>query len=140
MFRLGGIAGRRANAAIGFLDQFGIGQFLVRRIAPVILPHQLMHAFGKSLRQPVGQGAQQNRRIIILGGLELLDVLVFAKAGGHHKAANVILYAHRRDKVRQRQIGAARLARHLLAQGVQRLNGEFARLVAIDDDVIGIVG
>jgi len=44
-------------------------------------------------------------RRIVLGGFELLDVLVFAKARGHHKAADIILSADGRDEIRQRQMG-----------------------------------
>ena len=38
------------------------------------------------------------------------------------------------------RLGRPGLARHLLAQRVQRLDREFARLVAIDHDIVVIVG
>ena len=52
-----------------------------------------MHALGKGFRQPVGQRAQQDRGIIVLGGFERLDVLVLADAGRDDKAADIILDA-----------------------------------------------
>jgi hypothetical protein len=137
---LGGIAGRGADAAIFFRDQLVVGEIFVRRIAPIFLAHLFMHAFGEGFGQTVGQGAQQDGGVIVLGRFEALDVLVFAEARRHDKAADIIGHADGRDEIGQRQIGAARLARHLLAQCVQRLDGEFPRLVAIDENIVAIVG
>src|ERR1700761_8061371 len=136
MFRLGGIARRRTVAAIGFLDQFVIAQLFFRGITPVILAHFFMHAFGKGFGQAVGQRRQQDGAVVILGFLESLQVLLLANAGGDDKTANIVVGAFGRDEVRQRQIGAALLARHLLAQGVQSLDREFARLVAENQNVV----
>ena len=60
MFGLGRIARCRPDAAIGLLDQLLVAELFVRGIAPILLAHHLMHALGKSFRQPVRQGAQQD--------------------------------------------------------------------------------
>ena len=54
-----------------------------------------MHAFGKGFGQAVGQRAQQDGGIIVLGRLEALDVLLLADAGGDREAADVIGDARR---------------------------------------------
>src|SRR5579863_1254585 len=47
MVGLGGIAGRRADAAIGLVDQLVRRESLVRRIGPEFAAHALMHGFGE---------------------------------------------------------------------------------------------
>ena len=70
MFGLRGIAGRRADAAIGLGDQLVVGEILVRRIAPELLAHALVQALGKGFGETVGQRAQQDGGVIVLRRLE----------------------------------------------------------------------
>ena len=60
-----------------------------------------MHAFGEGFRQAVGQRAQQDGGVIVLGGFEALDVLFLADAGGDDKAADIIRHADRGDEIGQ---------------------------------------
>ena len=71
-------------------DQIVVGERFIGRIAPELAAHALMHALGKGFGQTVGQRAQQDGGVIVLVGLEALDVFFFAEAGGDGKAADII--------------------------------------------------
>src|SRR4051812_27623171 len=90
MVRLRGITGRGANAAVLFADQFFRRESLIRSIRPEFAAHALVQAFREGFRQAVRQRAQQNSAVIILRGLETLDVLLLADPRGDREAADVV--------------------------------------------------
>ena len=69
---LRGIAGGRADAAIGFADQVVRREGLVRRVAPELPAHALVHALGEGLGKAVGQRLDQDRGIVVVGAREAL--------------------------------------------------------------------
>ena len=74
MVGLGGIARRRADAAIGLGDQILGRESLVGRIAPKLAPHARVHRLGEGFRQPVAERLDQDRRIVVVGVLEALAI------------------------------------------------------------------
>src|SRR3546814_6750240 len=69
MVRAGGMAGRRADAAIGLLDQLRVVEVLLGRVAPELLAHALVHALGEGFRQPVGQRLGEDRVVVVVRAL-----------------------------------------------------------------------
>ena len=67
---LGRIAGRRADAAVFFVDQLFVRELLARAIAPVAagLRVQLL---GERLGQPVGERLGHDRVVIVVLAVEL---------------------------------------------------------------------
>ena len=116
------IAGRRADAAIFFGDQLAARERLVGRIGPEFPAHALMHALGERFCQTIRQRLGHDRRVVVVGVLEALGHRVLADAGGHRECADIVgkTAGARRDKIGERDIGAAFAARQLLAQRMQR--------------------
>src|SRR5437762_6592427 len=97
-----------------------------------------MQAFRKSFGEAIGKRAQQDRAVIVLRRFEALEVLLFADTGGDREAADVVGNAVRRNEIGERQIWLLRLARHLLADGVQRGNWRGAVFVRIEKNIVPI--
>ena len=116
-------------------------ELLVRVVAPEILAHTLVQAFGKSLGQPVGQRLEHDGRVVVVAVLEQLFPLVDADAGGDGEGAHVVRgHALGRDEIGQAAAGA----RHavdlvlfgLLAQAEPGQGDLRARLVGVELDVV----
>src|SRR5206468_3351888 len=69
----GRVARRRPDPAELLADQIGVRKMLFR-IAPQPLPDLGMKHFGEALRQPIRQRLQKNIGIIVMAGLEPLEV------------------------------------------------------------------
>ena len=119
MVGLGGIARRGADAAIGFRDQVVGRQSLVRRIAPELGAHALVHALGEGFREAVGQRLDEDRGIIVVGALEAFGDRDFLDARRDHEAAEIVSLSAvgGRDEIGERHVGTAVALRQLLAQG-----------------------
>ena len=117
----GRIAGRRADAAIGLVDQRVVVERLVAAVAPEFLAHALVQALGEGFGESVGQRLQQDRVVIVVIGLEVRDVRVDADACGDRERADPVLLAAvlRRDEVGQAEIGAVDGFVDLLAEEVE---------------------
>ena len=143
MFGTGGIAGRRADAAILLADEFLNAQGLVPGIAPELAPHPLMHEFGKGFRQPVGQSLEHDGVVIVVLGFKGRNARVDANAGCHRKGAEVIAHAgtFRRHQIGETLIRLVRRLDHLLTQKMEGRNNLVARLAGINFHIIaGAVG
>ena len=46
---------------------------LVRRVAPQLAADELVQPLGEGLGQPIGEGLGEDRRVVVVGGLELGD-------------------------------------------------------------------
>ena len=105
MVRAGRIARGRTDPAVFFTDQILVAQSLGLAEAPQI-PHLLVHALGEGFGQPVGQGLQQNRIVIVVRGLERLGPRLDPEAGRHGETAAIIDPSAllRRDEIGQRVI------------------------------------
>ena len=97
------IAEGRPDAAILFIDQLVVRHCVAK--APV-LPRSRMKVFGERLRQPIGDRFDDDGGVVVVLCFELFDELVYAKARGDGKRANVISDAavNRRDEVGERSI------------------------------------
>ena len=138
MVRAGGIARRRADAAILLPDQLGVGQLLTGGIAPELAPHALVEVLGAGFGEAVGERLQHDARVIVVRRLELRDPRLDAEPRGHRERPDVVAHA----RVARRDVsppGTVRLPRRLgllLAQLVQRREHRAARVVRIDLDVV----
>jgi hypothetical protein len=76
-----------------------------------------MHPFGECLGQPVGQGLQQDRAVVVEVVLELRDLVVAAQSSGDGEGADVVTKAGflGRDEVTQRPVRDAVTVLALLA-------------------------
>src|SRR3546814_12506645 len=70
MVGAGRIAGGRTDAAILLLDQRLVSQLLARRIAPQFGADMLVQPLGERFGETMGEGLQQDVRIIVLVGAE----------------------------------------------------------------------
>ena len=78
--RAGRIAGRRADALVALGDEVGVRERLVGRVAPQLAPDALVEPLGEGLGQAVGEGLGEDRRVVVVGRLELGHDLVEADA------------------------------------------------------------
>src|SRR5690606_30250983 len=69
---LGRVARRRADTGIGFADEVGRREALVRCVAPELLAHIFVHPFRERLGEAVGQRLDEDRGIIVVRPLETL--------------------------------------------------------------------
>ena len=138
---LGRIAGRRADAAILLRDQLLARELLVRRIAPELAPHALVHALGEGFRQAVGQRLEHDAAVVV----GLVDVarqrLGLADAGRDGEGADVVGEPGllRRDEIGERRVGAVALARRapICWRSVYSMASRcLARLVGVELDVV----
>ena len=97
-----------------------------------------MQRLGEGLGQTVGERLDHDLGIIVVGALEAPRHVLLADARGDGEAADIIGEAGllRRHEIGEREIGARCLARHLLAQRMQRRDLGLARFVGIDLDVV----
>ena len=86
----GGIARRRADAAILLADQLFVREPLVRRIAPELTAHALVQTLGQRFGEPIRQRLEQDRVVVIVCRLEARDMRLDADAGGHRERADVV--------------------------------------------------
>src|SRR5690606_36114345 len=115
--RAGRVAGGRADALVGFLDQLFVAQLLVGLIAPVFLAHALVQPFGAGFGQAVGQCLDHDRVVVVAGVLIGLGHFFSANAGGADETADVIGDAAvlGRDEVGQAEVRLAVGLHRLLA-------------------------
>ena len=133
------IARCRTNAAIGFCDECIIVEVFIRRITPELGAHALVHPFGKSLGQPVGQRLRHDRRIIVTGFFKTLGDVIFAMPRGDGKTANIISRAAcRRHEIGQREIRPPAAVLHLLAKRVEPRSFFCAAFIFIHNNVIAV--
>ena len=88
-----GIAGRRADAGVGFGDQLVIAEFLFGGIAPQILAHALVQRFGKGLGQTVSNALEGNGVVVVQLRHEFGFFFLGPDTGGDGKDADVVLDA-----------------------------------------------
>jgi hypothetical protein len=62
----GGIAGGGPDALVGFPDQLGVVERLLRRIAPVLASHPLVQPLGEGFRQPVGERLGEDGAVVVV--------------------------------------------------------------------------
>src|SRR5688572_5632784 len=103
MVRTGRIAGRRADAAVGLADQLDVAEVLGAGIAPGTFADMLVQSFRKSLGQTVGQGLEENVRIIVVPGPEALDMR-FDAMDADGESANPVL-AFGIDEIGEAHVG-----------------------------------
>ena len=89
----GGVAGRRADAVVPLLDQAHVVEPLVGRVAPELAADALVQPLGERLGEPVGEGFQQDRVVVVDVLAEGLDTVGRAEPGGDGERADVVLEA-----------------------------------------------
>ena len=119
MIGLRQVAGGGADAAIGFCGQLLRGKAFISCITSQLAPYPLVQQLGHRLGKAVGQCLDQNRRIVIVGAIKTYGDGDLFRSGRDDKAGDLIRRPLGRDKIRQRDIGAAGAFRVLLAQGVE---------------------
>ena len=67
-----GIAWRRPYALIPLLNQFLVGEGLVRRVTPIVSPDLLMKILSTSLRKPVRDGFGQDGIVVVAPGFVIV--------------------------------------------------------------------
>src|SRR5512143_2020399 len=99
-----------------------------------------MQAFSESFGQTVGQRLHHDGGVVVIGALETLSDLVFADAGGHSEAADIVgkPAVARRDEIAQRGIGTALALGQLLPQRMQHSDRLAAILVAEYMDIVAL--
>jgi hypothetical protein len=116
----GRIARRRADAAVLLGDQVLVAELLVGRVAPELGAHALVQPLGEGLGQPVGQGLEHDRRVVVVVVGELLLLLLHAQARSHGEQADVVgRHALGRDEVGQAAVRSRHAVDHR-ALGLQR--------------------
>ena len=65
------ITGRRPDALVSLGDQVRVRQGLVPCIAPQLTPDAFVESLGECFSEAVGEGLGEDRRIVVVGGLEL---------------------------------------------------------------------
>ena len=114
---------------------------LVGLVAPELGAHPLVQPLGERLGQPVGQRLEQDRAVVVEGGLELLDLGLAAQPGGDGERADVVAQPASTSARRSRPAsGAARRggARSAAAAGAAWCSTSRARLVGVDLDVVAV--
>ncbi len=103
-----------------------------------LLANPLVHPFGERLCQPVGDRLQQDRAVVVVGCLELRDLVLAAEPRGNGEGADVVGQTGvlGRDVVAQRPVRDAVPMLALLAQVVQRGQHLGTGLVGVDLDVV----
>ena len=61
------VAGGGPDALVALRDELGVGQRLVRRVAPQLAPDALVESLGERLGQPVRQRLGEDRRVVVVG-------------------------------------------------------------------------
>jgi hypothetical protein len=71
--RAGRIARCRSDALVALADELGVRKILAGRVTPEVPADPLVEALGECLGEAVGQRLRQDRRVIVVGDLELGD-------------------------------------------------------------------
>ena len=74
----GRVARGGPDALVALGDQVRVRERLVGRVAPQLAPDALVEPLGEGLGQAVGEGLGEDRRVVVIGRLELGDDLVEA--------------------------------------------------------------
>ena len=142
MIGAGRVSRRRPNPAVFLGHDVGRRERLGCAITEIIAS-LLVQALGKGLGQPVGDGLDQNRVVVVVVGLEAVGHLLDPQPGGDREGAHVIGQPtfFRGDEVGQGKVGRpaggpALAAVHLLAQGMQLRHNLTAALIGIHLNVI----
>ena len=114
----GRVARRGPDALVALGDEVGVRERLVGRVAPQLAPDALVEPLGEGLGQAVGEGLGEDRRVVVVGRLELGDDLVEADAGRDREGADVVGDAGlgRGDEIGEGDVGPAVGLGHLLAE------------------------
>ncbi len=131
MVGAGGIAERRADAAVLLGDQLFEREVLARRVAP-FASRPAVQPLGEGLGQPVGQGLDHDRVVVVELGLEAAHDRIGAEPGGDRERADVVAHAARArgHEVGQAQTRIGVVVRPLLAQHREARGLARARLVS----------
>ena len=78
--RAGRVARGGPDALVALGDQVRVGERLVGRVAPELAADALVEPLGEGLGQAIGEGLGEDRRVVVVGRLELRDDLVEADA------------------------------------------------------------
>ena len=143
--RTGRVAGRRPDPLVALGDEVVVRKRLVGRVAPQLAPNLLVQPLGERLGQPVRERLGEDRRIVVVGCLELGDETVRAVeavAGRDGERPDVVRQASLRggNEVGQRDVRAARRLLHLLPQRPERGEAVAAIVVAPHRDVVVVHG
>ena len=148
MVGAGGVAGGGSNPLVLFSYDRGVVERLVWRVAPILATHALVQAFGQRLGEPVGQRLDHDRVVIVLGGLELGDLLVESDARSHSEQAHPVTASGvlRCDEIGEGEVRAAVGFHHLLSYGMNGGDGGGGQTVGIrfpgsvpEQDILGAI-
>src|SRR5690606_11834880 len=103
MLWTGGIAWRRTDSFVTFLDQGLIIEAFFRVIAPDFLSYPLMEVFCPRFCKPIRHSFQHDDIVIISFAFEFGQLFFDSKSCGYGKAAKIISQA-RMDKIYQRAV------------------------------------
>ena len=133
----GGIAGRGADAAIFFVDEFVGGEVFGAAVAPLVAD-ALVQAFGEGFGEAVGEGFGHDGVVVVVVGAEAVAEFLEADAGGDGEGADVVGQAGflGRDEVGERAAGFAAFAVGLLAEEVEAVEDVGAGCVGVELDVV----
>src|SRR5262245_24897740 len=137
MVGLSRVAGGRADAAVFFVDQVFIGEFLVAAEAPGAASFGVQ-VLGECLGQTIGEGFGHDRVVVVVLAVEVFGEFVAAEAGGDREGADVILAAAigGGNEIGERVESGLAFAFPLLPQGVEAAAFFAARFVSVNDDVV----
>src|SRR5512138_1201550 len=133
-----GIAWRRPNASILFLDELLVGEPLVRYVAPELATYTLVQTFRECFREPIRERFEHNARIIVVLAMETFEVLLDPEPRRDGERTDVIGTARalRRDEVRKAIVRLPGWLALLLTQEMQSLAHLRARFVRVYLDII----
>ena len=137
MFRAGRIPGRGADPHVLLTDQSLVIQLLIRLESPELLTDPLVHPLGERLCQPVGERLQQDRAVVVIGCLELVNLDVATEPRGDSEGPNVVRQTGvlGRDEITQAPVRDTVAVLALLPQVVQRGHHLGTGLVGVDLDI-----
>ncbi len=137
--RAGGVTEGRADAAVALGHEVLLGEILVGTVAP-LAPHPSVHHLGERLGQPVGEGLDHDRRVVVEEALVRLGEVVGPDARRHGERAHVVDQPRlaRSDEVGQRVLGLVVGLDLLLAQHGEAGNLGGALAVGVENDVIAL--
>src|SRR5215831_13283205 len=73
VIRAGGVAWRRADAAVFLAYQLLVGEGLVCRVTPQLAPHALVEVLGGGFRESIGERLEHDGGVVVVSALEARD-------------------------------------------------------------------
>mmetsp|Transcript_10715 Transcript_10715/g.27078 ORF Transcript_10715/g.27078 Transcript_10715/m.27078 type:complete len:271 (-) Transcript_10715:3021-3833(-) len=137
MVGLRGVARRRANSLVLYLEHLVRTNVLVRCVPPQLLAHFGVQQLGEGLGEAVGDGLGHDDVVVVVLMLVLVTERLRAEAAGDRKGSDVVRDAGvlRRDEVGHGQVSVV-LALLLLPERVELRHGGAACLIRVDLDIV----